>query len=204
MLPPPNHGAYERAEANALTGGRSAEVLGTPGGNHGPSSSARRLRQCEERRLDRPICRASLRLETRQSPSRPKQRSRLLVALAPRPARQIAISFYDSCDRFLVLFAEDRTRYRLAERLRKLIPVVAAIDSRRFHALRGLARHLRLANFLLGLGCRERQQLPYARRRRLYNPGAVGGSRLTQAIGGDKQIPTSNEDHLGLQFNQRV
>jgi hypothetical protein len=43
-----------------------------------------------------------------------------------------------------------------------------------------------------------------ARRRRLYNPGAVGGSRLTQAIGGDKQIPTSNEDHLGLQFNKRV
>ena len=49
---------------------------------------------------------------------------------------QIANAFGDQGDRLVVLPPEDRYPYRLAELLRKLIPMVTAKDRRRFHELR--------------------------------------------------------------------
>src|SRR5262249_6708165 len=49
---------------------------------------------------------------------------------------QIANAIGDQGDRFVVLLPEDRYLYRLAERLRKLVPMVTAKDSWRFHELR--------------------------------------------------------------------
>jgi hypothetical protein len=52
---------------------------------------------------------------------------------------QMANGFGDQCDCFVVLPPEGRLLYRLAERLRKLIPVVAAEDSRRLRELSAVA-----------------------------------------------------------------
>jgi hypothetical protein len=49
---------------------------------------------------------------------------------------QTVNSFRDQGDRFVVRPPEDCSLNRLAERLRKLIPMVTAKDSRRFHELR--------------------------------------------------------------------
>jgi hypothetical protein len=58
---------------------------------------------------------------------------------------QIAIGFGDQDDRFVVLPPEDRSRYRLAERIRKLMPMVTAKDSRRFHECRASVGQARAA-----------------------------------------------------------
>jgi hypothetical protein len=52
---------------------------------------------------------------------------------------KIVNAFGDQGDRLVVLPPEDRSLTRLAERLWKLIPVVAAKDGRRFHKLRAAA-----------------------------------------------------------------
>jgi hypothetical protein len=59
------------------------------------------------------------------------------------------------------------------------------------------------ARRLWGYGARVESLRPPAR---FGKPAAsfARGSGLTQAIGADKQTPTSNEDHLDLQFNQRA
>ena len=67
----------------------------------------------------------------------------------------MANAFGDQCDRFVVLPPEDRSLDRLAKRLRKLIPVVAAKDSWRLHELSAVASQAFACRPFLCTGCRE-------------------------------------------------